>query len=700
MHERRTVHIHDVATVPGYPEIFIGLGKQRTSLGVPLLREGEAIGFIVLARQRVESFTDRQIELVSTFADQAVIAIENARLITEQREALEQQTATAEVLQVINASPGNLTPVFDAMLEKAVRLCDSSFGILATYDGECFHNVATRGTPSALTDFLREPIRPAPGTSVHRVVRGEDVVHVADITDDEAYRRGYPARRALADLGGGRTQLVVALRKDDSLLGLVNVYRQEVQPFTEQQIALLRNFAAQAVIAMENARLITEQREALEQQTATAEVLQVINASPGDLVPVFDAILEKAHSLCGAAKGALVTFDGQHFRAVATRGLSETYAQMLREPRTTRGSLLERLLNGASFALEDTSTSTLPLPRAATELEGVRTVLLVPLRRDSTLLGYITAYSQEARAFTEKHIALLQNFAAQAVIAMENARLITEQREALEQQTATAEVLQVINASPWQPSASLRCDARKGDTPLRRHLWPFSNLRRGGIPAGCGIRRSRPARPSSAAYALFRPWSAQPDKPLPARRAADSHQRCGSERGLQKRSRIGGNWWITGACRSVLAVALRKDTILLGYISVYRQELRAFTRQADRVAGELRRSGGDRDGERAAAGRNPPAPGGTPRHLREHGRRRRHVRRNAASGRMEPQIPGHPGCAGRCYRGSGRHSTSTSATSLSAANSVGMRTPTSRFAVSTRRAVKRRFLNAPGPTDG
>jgi GAF domain-containing protein len=205
-----------------------------------------------------------------------------------------------------------------------MRLCGAAFGVLNTYDGTSFHRVATRGVPPAYDEWRRgRTAVSGPGTGHARIVAGEDVVHNLDLMAEPAYRDGDPDRRAFVELAGARTALIVALRKEGTLLGVIRIYRQEVRPFREKQIALLQNFAAQAVIAMENARLLTETREALEQQTATAEVLQVINSSPGDLAPVFDAILEKAHTLCGAEVGTLAAYDGEHFRALATFGYPE-----------------------------------------------------------------------------------------------------------------------------------------------------------------------------------------------------------------------------------------------------------------------------------------------------------------------------------------------------------------------------------------
>jgi GAF domain-containing protein len=454
--ERRVVHVPDITADAEYGlSGSAAIGGIRTNLGVPLLWGGEPIGVIALARTRVESFSERQLELVRTFADQAVIAIENTRLLTETREALEQQTATAEVLQVINSSPGDLAPVFDAMLERAMRLCGAAFGQLHTFDGERWHTAAMRGLPTAFAEYrARTPPTYGPGTGPALILQGEDVVHIEDIADSEAYRAGEPARRALVDLGRARGYVAVALRKDSELLGVITIFRQEVRPFTDKQIALLQNFAAQAVIAMENARLLTETREALEQQTATAEVLGVINSSPGELAPVFDAMVERAARLCDADEAALRTFHGDLLHLVAVHGSEPDVVARLRQLGPTRAfGLYEPFARGERVVhIADVRKTHIirddPVVRERLDLRGIRTWLAVALHKEGVLLGVINVHRHTVRPFTDKQIALLENFAAQAVIAMENARLLTETREALEQQTATAEILRVISSSP------------------------------------------------------------------------------------------------------------------------------------------------------------------------------------------------------------------------------------------------------------
>ncbi len=364
--------------------------------------------------------------------------MENARLLTETREALEQQTATAEVLQVINSSPGDLVPVFDAILEKAHALCGAPLGSLVLRDGEQLRAVATRGYPQEYDAMARQGFWPTP--PFRRLLSGELFVHVRDLATPPAPdEEDHPTRRAAVEIADVHTALFVPLRKDAAVLGYISAQRQEVRPFSDKQIALLQNFSAQAVIAIENARLLTETREALEQQTATAEVLQVINASPGNLTPVFEAILEKAHTLCGAAHGALLTFDGESFRFLA-RKVPPDLAEVVGRPvkpgpqnrlnDLIRGEPLLHILDARevlALAPED------PQLRATVELGGMRTFLAVPLRKDDRLIGAITAARQEVRPFSDKQLALLQNFAAQAVIAMENARLLGELRQRTEE---------------------------------------------------------------------------------------------------------------------------------------------------------------------------------------------------------------------------------------------------------------------------
>jgi PAS domain S-box-containing protein len=382
------------------------------------------------------------------------LAAELRACTSDHEEALRREAAIAEILQVTNASGGDLTLVLNAIIEKATRLCSAFYGYIWTYDGESARAVAAHGDARFEEWLLQgDPVRPSEQSPLGRVLRSGRLAHVVDAKEDETYRNE-PRFRDLVDRAGLRTLLHIPLRKGDTLLGVITVYRRERQAFTEQQILLLESFAEQAVIAMENARLLDEQREALERQTAMAEVLQVINSSPGDLAPVFETILERATRLCEAAFGIMWRYDGDLISLGATHRVPQAFIDFASKPfRPAADSGPGRIMRGeGTFAVADMHEwepykAGGALPRAIGDLAGSRSFVIVPLRRGGVTLGSITLYRQEVRPFTPREISLVESFAAQAVIAMENARLLGELRTSLEQQTATSDVLKTISRS-------------------------------------------------------------------------------------------------------------------------------------------------------------------------------------------------------------------------------------------------------------
>ena len=349
-------------------------------------------------------------------------------------EALEQQTATSEVLKVISSSPGELKPVFDALLANAVRICDAKFGTLFLTEGDAFRYVALHGAPPAFAETRRREsiTRAKPGTTIGRVAATKKPAQTADIRAEPAYTSD-PERIPILELAGARTILGVPMLKESQLVGIIVIYRQEVRPFTDKQIDLLSNFAAQAVIAIENTRLLNELRESLQQQTATADVLKVISSSPGELNAVFEAMLENAVRICGATFGNLWLREGDGFRVGATHGAPTAYVDYLRsqdvfhpDPRAGLGQVLR---TKEAFQVADVAAAPThgdKRRQALIELAGARTLINVPMLKDNEVVGAIGIYRQEVRPFTDKQIELVKNFAAQAVIAIENTRLLND----------------------------------------------------------------------------------------------------------------------------------------------------------------------------------------------------------------------------------------------------------------------------------
>jgi GAF domain-containing protein len=443
--ERQTIHVPDIAAQTEYPEAhrLSQLTGTRAALATPLLREGLPLGAIIILRVEARPFTDKQIVLLKTFADQAVIALENVRLFQELKESLEQQTATTEILGVIASSPTNIQPVLDVVAENAARLCEANDAVIFRVDGDALQQVAKYG-PMPVIEMRRPIIRGSPGG---RAVIDRQTIHLHDSAVE--VETEFPDYKQIQQRTGTRTALAIPLLREGIPIGVIFIRRTEVRPFTDKQMGLLKMFADQAVIAIENVRLFkeiqernAELREALEHQTATAEVLGIISRSPTDVQPVLDAIVESAARVCGIDDVGLrlreenVMVARAHFGPIPVNriaiSLDEPWILWMREHGTLH---LPDVLEHNDLVAFSTG-------------RNWRTFLGVPLRQREELIGSLNARRTEVRPFTPAQIKLLETFADQAVIAIENVRLFNELKESLEQQTATSEILGVIASSP------------------------------------------------------------------------------------------------------------------------------------------------------------------------------------------------------------------------------------------------------------
>ena len=580
--EGKTVHIPDIREDAEYALDLKKLGERRTTLGVPLLRDGTPIGVIALIRNTVRPFTSRQIELVTTFADQAVIALENTRLLSELRELLERQTATANVLKVISRSAFDLQSVLDTLIESAARLCEAELAGIAQQSGDTWRMVASyRLSPEHHEYLAHYPILPGRGSIVGRVVLEMRTVQILNVQEDPEYEN-----KEAAKLGGVTTMLGVPLLREGNPIGVLVLQRRVRLPFTDKQIDLAETFADQAVIAIENVRLFNETKESLEQQTATSDILASISGSLTDPRPVFNAIVHNLRRLFGARFATVQLLQGGTIEMPAADGEIAAEKIMQHYPRP-----LDNTSVGGQAMLTKQVVQYAPVhdnpvvPAAAQQMARdyqYNSIIAAPMLRQDTVVGAIVCGYPEPQVFDENETALIKSFAAQAVIAIENARLLNELRqrttdltESLEQQTATSEVLRVISSSPGelQPvfdamleNAVRICDATYGNIYSRdgdsfRLVASYKTP-----PAFTEYRRRNPMTGSGAHWA----------DPMLKSKTQVHIADLSLERGFIERHPSFVAAVELGRARSALAVPMLKEGEIIGAFAVARQEVRPF----------------------------------------------------------------------------------------------------------------------------
>ena len=593
---RQVIRIDDLLSDPLYEQKEESkVEGNRSMIGVPLMRDGEPVVVIGLGRRRIDPFGDREIELATTFAAQAMIAIENARLLSELRQSLEQQTATSEVLQAISRTPGDLAPVFATMLEKATRICQAEFAALYRLEGDGLRLTATYDVPPTFAEAEGTVFRPAPGGALDEVLNTGRTAHVSDLAATRSYIERHPRAVEAVEIAGIRTTLGVPMVKDKALIGIIGLFRQQVRPFNDKQIELVTDFATQAVIAIENARLLAELRQrtdeletSLEYQTATSDVLKVISRSVFDLQKILEFVAETAARLCAAKQVGIFLQENNVYRFTVGFGLTPAYREIEERAAIKPGpeTLVGRTaLEGETVHILDVLSDPQYGPKDDVRTANVRSVLGVPLAREGKVVGVIVLAREAVASFSSEQIELVRTFADQAVIAIENARLLDELRqrtndltESLEQQTATSEVLQVISGSPGElepvfaamlASATRICEAKFGNLFLREGET-FRAVAWHGEATYVENWRREPLTIKTDV----------PDVPL-ARLAATKQRVHIADLRQDAAYKAGFAPLVTlvdkGGARTLLIVPMLKERTLVGAIAIYRQEVRPFS---------------------------------------------------------------------------------------------------------------------------